>query len=120
MIMRNARSGQVAQTARHEGRPPAKPRALARPPDGRTADFASTIAFLYIGSDPVQIGVAPSAIAAGCAAVRRGRVLTRAGAPLPDVTLTILDHPEYGSTTTCADGVFDMVVNGGGLLTVRC
>ena len=48
----------------------------------------------------------------------RGLVLTRDGAPLPGVTISVLGHPEYGQTASRADGVFDLAVNGGGLLTV--
>jgi hypothetical protein len=46
-------------------------------------------------------------------------VQSREGAPLPGVTITILEHAEYGQTLTRTDGVFDMAVNGGGFLTVR-
>lgn len=49
----------------------------------------------------------------------RGRVLDGAGAPLPGVRVTVLGHPELGTTWTRADGMFDLAVNGGGVLTVR-
>ena len=49
----------------------------------------------------------------------RGRVLTREGTTLSGVNITILSHPEFGSTMSRADGMFDMAVNGGGLLTVN-
>ena len=39
---------------------------------------------------------------------RRSRVSTSA----------YIDHPEYGSTASRADGAFDLAVNGGGRLTV--
>ena len=35
------------------------------------------------------------------------------------MTITILDHPEFGQTLSRADGMFDMAVNGGGALTVN-
>ena len=35
------------------------------------------------------------------------------------VTITILGHAEFGQTLTRADGLFDLAVNGGGLLTVH-
>jgi hypothetical protein len=41
------------------------------------------------------------------------------GQPIPGVTITVLNHPEYGYTTTSADGMLDVAVNGGGLLTVE-
>ena len=40
------------------------------------------------------------------------------GSPRPDVIVSILDHPEFGSTRTRADGMFDLAVNGGQTLTV--
>ena len=74
--------------------------------------------FLYTGTDPVQIGVAPGTIEPVRAAVLRGQVTDRAGAPLLGVTITVLGHPEFGTTHTRADGMFDLAVNGGGMLTV--
>jgi RHS repeat-associated protein len=75
--------------------------------------------FLYTGSDPVQKGVAPGIIDPIRAAALRGRVLTRDGTPLAGVTVTVVSHSEFGSTLTRRDGMFDMAVNGGGLLTVN-
>src|SRR6185436_13825023 len=49
----------------------------------------------------------------------RGRVLDETGDPLSNVMVTVLDHPEYGSTLSRANGRFDLAVNGGSLLTVR-
>jgi RHS repeat-associated protein len=46
-------------------------------------------------------------------------VLDNQGHPLPGATISVLNHPEFGQTLSRADGVFDLVVNGGGLLTVR-
>lgn len=51
-------------------------------------------------------------------AVLRGRVCDRNSLPLAGVEITILNHPEYGPVLTTADGMFDVTVNGGGLLTV--
>ncbi len=81
--------------------------------------LGSATAFLYTGSDPIQTGVAPGTIDPTRVAVLRGRVLTRDGAPLSGVTINILNHPEFGQTLSRADGMFDMAVNGGSLLTVR-
>jgi RHS repeat-associated protein len=63
--------------------------------------------------------VTPGTIDIQRAAVIRGAVYARDESPLPDVAITILDHPEYGSTRTQNDGHFDMAVNGGGVLTVQ-
>jgi RHS repeat-associated protein len=52
-------------------------------------------------------------------AVLRGRVCDAAAGPIAGVQISILNQPQYGVTTTGADGMFDMVVNGGGLLTVN-
>ncbi|MEO8135101.1 MAG: hypothetical protein ABI831_14100 [Betaproteobacteria bacterium] len=82
-----------------------------------TGLLAST-AFLYSGSGPIQTGVAPATIEARRAAVLRGRVLGPNGAALPGVTITVFNHPEFGQTLSRADGAFDLVVNGGGLLTI--
>ena len=99
---------------------PADPSAVA-PPLDRTivTDFASATAFLYSGSGAIQTGITPEAIQARRVAVLRGQVLTAHGSPLAGVAISILSHPEYGQTMTRADGLFDMAVNGGGLLTVR-
>lgn len=75
--------------------------------------------FLYTGDDPVQTGVAPETIEARRVAVIRGKVLDRSNSPLSGVTITILDHPEFGQTLSRIDGLFDMAVNGGGSLTVN-
>ena len=74
--------------------------------------------FLYSGSNPIQTGVAPGTITPIRAAVLRGKVITRDGQPLSGVTISILSHPELGQTLSRADGRFDLVVNGGGILTV--
>ncbi len=74
--------------------------------------------FLYTGPDAVQTGVAPGTIQPVRAAAVRGRVLDRAGEPLPNVVVTVLNHPELGRTVSRADGVFDLAVNGGATLTL--
>ena len=81
--------------------------------------FAAAVDFLYTGTDPVQTGVLSGTIEAKRTAVLRGRVLTRAGQPLPGVQIAIHDHPEFGQTQSRIDGYFDMAVNGGGPLTLN-
>ena len=83
-----------------------------------TALFHAT-GFLYTGSNPIQTGVASETIEAKRAAVLRGKVLNRDDTPLGGATINILNHPEYGQTLSRADGMFDLVVNGGGFLTVN-
>ena len=99
---------------------PPDPGSVAPPIDQTisTTVFDST-SFLYTGNPPIQTGVAPGTIKPIQAAVLRGRVVDRSNAPLPGVTITILNHAEFGQTLSRADGMFDMAVNGGGLLTVN-
>jgi hypothetical protein len=60
----------------------------------------------------------PNTIDPQRAAVLRGRACTRDGTPLASVTVTVVDHAEYGCTLTQSDGIFDLAVNGGVLLTL--
>lgn len=87
-------------------------------PTQPTSLFKAT-EFLYTGSAPIQTGVAPGAIEVKRAAVIRGLVLDREGNALPGAVVSILNHPEFGQTLSRADGMYDLAVNGGGLLTVR-
>lgn len=103
--------------------PPPDPATVASAID-RTGveDFLDQTSFLFTGANPVQVLPDPAAIDPRRAAVLRGAVQTigvgGALLPLPDVTVTVLGHPELGSTTTRADGRYDLAVNGGGDLTV--
>ena len=74
--------------------------------------------FLYEGKAPVQRGVKPGTIDRSHVAVLRGFVRTRDGQPLTGVRVSAVGHPEFGETSTRDGGIFDLVVNGGGLLTV--
>jgi hypothetical protein len=80
---------------------------------------AKSTEFLYSGTNPVQTGVAPGTIQPVRAAVLRGRVLDRNGNVLPGATITILNHPEFGQTVSRNNGMFDLAVNGGELLTIK-
>ena len=98
---------------------PPDPATVAPPVDGTVATtVAGSTAFLYSGDNPIQTGVAAGTIEVKRAAVLRGQVNDRDGNPLSGVTVTILSHPEFGQTLARIDGMFDMAVNGGGLLTV--
>jgi RHS repeat-associated protein len=99
---------------------PPDPATVASPIDPTVpTDIAVATAFLYSGSNPIQTGVAPGTIDPRRAAVLRGQVLDRNGSPLPGVTVTVLGHPELGSTLSRLDGLFDLVVNGGGTVVVQ-
>ena len=77
-------------------------------------------AFLYTGPDPIQTHPEGQSIVIEPqrAAVVRGHVRDRGGNPIEGVDISILGHAEFGTTTTREDGMLDMAVNGGGLLTV--
>ncbi|AKT39594.1 RHS repeat-associated core domain-containing protein [Chondromyces crocatus] len=79
---------------------------------------ADGLAFLLEGVDPIQPGADPSILSPRRAAGLRGTVRRVDGDPLPEVTISVLDHPEYGTTRTFADGGFTMVARGGGSLVV--
>jgi hypothetical protein len=51
--------------------------------------------------------------------VIRGQVLSKTETAIAGVTVTVADHPEYGSTRTRADGFFDIAVNAGGPITLE-
>ena len=76
-------------------------------------------AFLYEGDEPVQEGVVPGSIDPARATVIRGLVRRDEGTPLAGVTVSIFDHPEWGTTQTTPDGRFSMAANGGTTLRLR-
>lgn len=93
---------------------------MAPPIDMSVAtDIASSTEFLYTGNHPTQTGVVPGTIEKKRVAVLRGKVLSRNGSPMAGVTVTIVDHKEYGKAMSREDGMFDLAVNGGGMLTVN-
>ncbi|MFL6198246.1 MAG: hypothetical protein ACJ76J_03635, partial [Thermoanaerobaculia bacterium] len=99
---------------------PPDPRDVATPIDPTVAsDLAADMEFLYTGSHPIQTGVEPGTIEPRRAAVVRGRVIGRDGGPLSGARISILGHPELGSTLSRADGMFDLAVNGGGALILH-
>jgi len=100
--------------------PPPDPSTVAPPLDMTVATTIGTgTQFLYTGANPIQTGVAPGTIKAERAAVLKGRVLNKDNTPLAMAKITVLDHPEFGQTFSRADGRFDLVVNGGGVMTVK-
>ena len=106
------------QTTGGGGLPP-DPVTVAPPvAQGVATTIGAATEFLYTGANPIQTGVAPGTIEPRRAAVIRGKVLDRSNAPLSDVKITILNHPEFGQTVSRLDGMFDVAVNGGGTLTV--
>ncbi|MFN0140176.1 MAG: BACON domain-containing protein [Pyrinomonadaceae bacterium] len=100
--------------------PPPDPSTTAPPinPTVATNPFDAT-KFLYTGPNAIQTGVTPGTIKEESVAVLRGRVVSKTGQPIVKAKITILDHPELGQTLTRADGMFDIVVNGGGEINVK-
>jgi RHS repeat-associated protein len=80
--------------------------------------LSDATSFLYAGANPIQTGVAPNTIVPAYAAVLTGHVYAAGGSPLPGVTVRVLNHPEFGTTVSQLNGVFDMAVNGGLRLTL--
>lgn len=84
----------------------------------RPDSVAGLTSFLYEGPDAVQLGVAPGTIARDRANVVSGVVLDRDQAPIAGARVEVADHLEFGHTVTDEDGEFELVVNGGGRLTL--
>src|SRR5690606_13336778 len=100
--------------------PPPDPATLAPPLDRSiTTQLYDATEFLYRATPRIQTNVPADAIDPLKAAVLRGKVTTRDGVALPNAIVTIKDHPELGQTRSRADGMFDLVVNGGGPLVVE-
>ncbi len=93
---------------------------LEAPPADITvpSDIAASVAFLYSGDDPVQVGLEEEALDPRRTVVLNGRVVDRNGAALEGVQVSVVDHPEFGHTLTREDGEFDLVANGGSTLEV--
>ncbi|MDD5482365.1 MAG: hypothetical protein PHP98_01745 [Kiritimatiellae bacterium] len=85
---------------------------------GEAGILGRNISFLYSGENPIQTGADTNAFEVKRLAVVRGKILDREGQPLPGVTVTISDHPEYGQTLSRADGWYDLAVNGGAAVAV--
>ena len=66
----------------------------------------------------IKTGVVSGTIALLRVAVLRGSVLP-VGRALSGVAISVLNHPEFGQTLSRADGMFDLAVNGGGMLTLN-
>jgi RHS repeat-associated protein len=100
--------------------PPPRAEDVAPPlgPTTSTPTYDET-KFIYAGPSPVQFFMQPATITPARAALLRGSASDRNGASLSNVRVTVLNHPEYGESRTSIDGVFTMVVNGGGTLVLR-
>lgn len=95
--------------------------ATVAPPVDRTVvtTLVSAAAFLYSGENAIQTGVAPGTIEPRRIAVLRGKVSTLDGDALSGAKVTVHGHPEFGHTLSREDGMFDLAVNGGGVITLN-
>ncbi|MBS1796125.1 MAG: carboxypeptidase regulatory-like domain-containing protein [Acidobacteria bacterium] len=111
----------VTVTVNPDPLPPPPDPATTAPPLDRTVvtNIAKSTEFLYTGPNPIQTGVDPDDIKPERVGLLSGRVLDKSGQPVSNVRVAILDHAELGQTRSRADGRFDLVVNGGGELTLR-
>ncbi len=81
--------------------------------------IADQIRFLYEGPNPVQVGVLPGAIDESRLGRVHGKVLGENGQPLSGVRVDLLGKSELGHTFTRQDGQYDIVANGGEILTLK-
>ncbi len=109
----------MVEVAAPHGDLPVAPEMILSPPDPTVSPpFHETVSSLYRGTDPVQRGVEPGSLDSARTAVVRGQVMDTDGRVLPGVVVRIHRHAEFGETLSRQDGGYDMVVNGGGRLTI--
>ncbi len=94
---------------------------LTQLPETEVNEFRDRVRFLFNGVNAYQGGASldTMALQSGREAVVRGRVLARDFGPIANVSVRVLDHPEYGESVTRADGSYSLVVNGGTALVLR-
>ncbi len=83
------------------------------------ANLREQTRFLYEGANPVQVGVTPAVIEEHRVAIINGKAILPSGEPLSRVRVSVKNHPEFGYTLSRYDGEYDIVVNGGGVVTVE-
>ena len=81
--------------------------------------FFDRVRYLVEGKDARQKGIAPGALTPRRAALVSGTVLDRDGKPLANATVRVPHDGGWGSTTTLADGSWDLVVQGGERVLVQ-
>jgi YD repeat-containing protein len=98
---------------------PPDPAEVASALPAGSVSLLESMRFIFEGPAPIQTQVTPGVLQTRSAAVLRGRLLDEASEPLPGAVVRVHDHPELGQTLTRFDGEFDLVVNGGGPLTLE-
>ncbi|CAL1538216.1 unnamed protein product, partial [Lymnaea stagnalis] len=83
-----------------------------------TASFLDKMRFL-IEENSVQMDAPRNSFNESQVSVIRGRVQTLDGTPLTGVRVGVVTQPLYGYTVTREEGQFDILVNGGGSVTLE-
>ena len=95
---------------------------LVSAPDANS--FASTqfyqdARFLLSTTDSLESGADTTQFIPALVSIVRGKVTARDFSALPRVSVSILNHPEFGTALSRADGTYDLLVNGGRDLVIR-
>ncbi|XP_067122609.1 teneurin-m-like isoform X2 [Centruroides vittatus] len=91
---------------------------LRKQPPAVTASFYHKMKFL-IEEDSVQSYSHRDEYSESRVAVLRGQVLNREGSGIMGIRVSVATDPQFGFTLTRADGWFDILVNGGGAVTLQ-
>ncbi|XP_056012586.1 teneurin-m-like isoform X7 [Ostrea edulis] len=91
---------------------------LQKPKPSSTASFFKKMKFL-VDNNSIQKETSKNSFNESQVSVIRGRVETRDGTPLVGVRVNVRIQPLYGHTLTRNDGMFDILVNGGGSVTLE-
>ncbi|KAH3713533.1 hypothetical protein DPMN_073325, partial [Dreissena polymorpha] len=91
---------------------------LRKQPPSTTAAFYEKMKFL-VEENSVQMETSKNAFNESQASVIRGRVQSVDGTPLIGVRVDIDKQPLYGYTRSRTRGMFDILVNGGGSVTLK-
>lgn len=112
-------TGTISITVKSPNSLPPDPASIAPANDPTVPTrFSNSYRFLYSGANAIQRDVTPGAIEDKRMAVVRGRVVDANGAAVPGARVTVHSGAKFGWTLTRADGMFDIVANGGGYVTV--
>ncbi|XP_060065187.1 teneurin-m-like [Ylistrum balloti] len=91
---------------------------LRKQPPSSTASFYEKMRFL-IEENSVQIDTSRNGLSESQVSLIRGRVMTKDWTPLIGVRVHVARQPLYGYTLTRRRGQFDILVNGGGSVTLE-
>ncbi len=99
---------------------PPDPATVAPPVDTTIpGHFGDDLMFLCTAPEPVQRGADCASLEPHRVAALRGRTFDGDGKPMPGVLVRVSDHPEVGYTFSRGDGYYDILVNGGGEITLE-